>query len=180
MALNETTGTVLWSAGPNGQPSFNFSTRAGVTIDAGNVFAGTQDSRLVSLNAMNGALNWQTSNLQGIKRADLTEYEGPEATPLVYNGEIIVGESRGGHGGRGFLRAFNESDGAPLWIFFTVPPDPMTASNQAFYNNTWGASSTCTGGAVWNVPAVDPQTGIIYFATVPTPDVCGSGISMYC
>lgn len=95
MALNETTGTVLWSAGPNGQPSFNFSTRAGVTIDAGNVFAGTQDSRLVSLNAMNGALNWQTSNLQGIKRADLTEYEGPEATPLVYNGEIIVGESGG-------------------------------------------------------------------------------------
>jgi glucose dehydrogenase len=81
----------------------------------------------------------------------------------------MVGETNGDKGVRGFVRAFNETNGKLLWTFYTVPRAKITSSNQAFYKNSWGTNGTfgceCGGGAVWNVPAVDPNTGIIYFGT---------------
>jgi hypothetical protein len=56
-----------------------------------------------------------------------------------------------------------------LWTFYTVPKAKITSTDQAFYKNSWGTNGTngcmCGGGAVWNVPAVDQKTGIIYFGT---------------
>ncbi|MGH9920599.1 MAG: hypothetical protein ACRD6W_17240, partial [Nitrososphaerales archaeon] len=83
---------------------------------------------------------------------------------------VIVGETDGDVGPtRGVVQAFAESNGADLWTFYTVPAGPINSTDQAFYQNTWGTNGTngcyCGGGVVWNVPAVDPTTGIIYFGT---------------
>jgi len=169
-ALNEATGAVVWSLGPNSNPSFRFSTNGGVNVDAGNLFAATIDGQLVSINALTGAVNWQVPYREGIV-GNVGSYEGAQATPLVYNNEIILGEAGSDEGARGFLRAFSETDGSLLSTFYTTPPDPITQSNQAAYGNSWGVCSNCSGGDVWNVPAVDPRTGIIYFQTGnPYPD----------
>ncbi|MDA4123232.1 MAG: PQQ-binding-like beta-propeller repeat protein [Thaumarchaeota archaeon] len=166
-AVNETTGHIVWVADKNSD-GLDFSTRVGVTIDAGDVFAATFSSQLVSLNATTGAVNWVVSVTSGIVGSMVT-YDGPQATPLVYDGKVIVGETSGDVGARGVVRAFSENNGALLWTFYTVPPAPMNSTNQAAFGNTWGTNGTngcqCAGGAVWNVPAVDPHTGIIYFAT---------------
>jgi glucose dehydrogenase len=95
---------------------------------------------------------------------------------LVYNGKVVIGENSGDAGSRGLVRAFSETNGKLLWTFYTVPIDPIKSStNQAAYHDSWGTNGTsgctCSGGAVWNVPAVDPSTGIIYFGTGnPSPD----------
>jgi outer membrane protein assembly factor BamB len=93
----------------------------------------------------------------------------------VYNGKVIIGENEGdgatpsAPGARGVVQAFNESSGSRLWAFYSMPPSPINSTNQGFYKNTWGTNGTtgcmCGGGDVWNVPAVDPHTGIIYFGT---------------
>lgn len=163
-ALDESTGALIWSAGPTGQPSLSFSTNGGVTVDSGNLFAATLDGKLVSLNALTGAGNWEVSNRQGVV-GNVGAYEGAQGTPLVYNNEIILGEAGSDKGARGFLTAFSEADGTLLWTFYTVPPDPITATNQGPYGNSWSVCPNCSGGDVWNVPAVDAQTGIIYFQT---------------
>lgn len=169
-AVNETTGQLIWSDSPTtGLAEGEFSTDSGVTIDQGNLFAGTQNNTLVSLNARTGALVWTTNILQNITGSTISQYQGAQATPLVYNGKVIVGETVGSYGARGVLQAFSETNGKLLWSFFTVPPVPINATNQAPWGNTWGTNGTggcyCSGGDVWGVPAVDPSTGIIYFGT---------------
>ena len=172
-AVSESTGQLIWRDGPGGQTGLTYHTRVGVTVDNGNVFAGTSDNQLVSLNALTGALNWNVSIVKDIV-GSLANYTGPEATPLVFNHKVIIGETLGDNGARGVVRAFDETSGALLWTIYTVPPSPITATNQQGYLNpdgslSWATNGTfgciCGGGAVWNVPAVDPQTGVIYFGT---------------
>ena len=162
-ALNESTGALIWSTGSGAGSGLNFTTEGGVTVDNQSVFGGTEDSYLVSLNARTGALNWKVPITQGIVGNPAGYYEGPQAIPLVHSGEVIISDTEGDVGSRGFVRSFNETTGALLWTFYTVPPSPIGASDQQEYHNTWGNCVECGGGAVWNVPAVDPQKGIIYF-----------------
>ncbi len=171
-AVDESSGRVIWIVGEE-NISQVITTRVGVTIDRGNIFAGTENNELVSLNALTGALNWQASIVANVT-GSIADYQGPQETPLVFNGKIILGENLGDNGARGLVRAFNESDGSLLWTYYTVPPAPMNSTNQQGYlgldgSESWGTNGTtgcmCGGGAVWNVPALDPRTGIIYFGT---------------
>jgi alcohol dehydrogenase (cytochrome c) len=169
-AVNEKTGTLIWSDGPSrGLARMSYATSAGVSVSEGNVFEATDTNLLVSLNARTGALNWKVSVTSGLS-GSLCGYAGPEAVPLVYNNMVIVGETKGYTcPARGVIQAFAESNGKHLWTFYTVPAGLVTSSDQAFYHNSWGTNSSkgcyCGGGTVWNVPAVDPHTGIIYFGT---------------
>jgi outer membrane protein assembly factor BamB len=173
-AVQESTGRVLWADGKGGTQLTGtfFKTRVGVTIDRGLVFAGDQNNNVLAINAATGALVWNSSLIQGISTSRYA-YSGAEATPLVWNGRIFIGVVFGDNGVRGFVRAFNETDGSLLWTFYTTPPEPITDSNQLGYQlggqNTWGTggnnSCSCGGGSVWNVPALDPSTGTIYFGT---------------
>ncbi|MDA4123233.1 MAG: PQQ-binding-like beta-propeller repeat protein [Thaumarchaeota archaeon] len=168
-AVNEKTGALVWEDGPStGLAPLGYSTAAGVAVSGGNVFEATSSNLLVSLNAMTGAMNWDVNITSGLA-AGKSSYSGAQAAPLVYKGKVIIGESNGDSGPtRGVIQAFAESNGKHLWTFYTVPEAPITSTNQAFYQNTWGNATSkcrCGGGAVWNVPAVDPATGIIYFGT---------------
>lgn len=169
-AVKEKSGALLWEDGAGtGLAPGNYSTAAGMTISGGRVYAATANNDLVALNGKTGAVDWNVSIISGLV-GNAYPYEGAEATPLVYNGLVIVGETQGDVGpSRGVIQAFKESDGAHVWTFYTVPPLPTTAKNQGKYGNTWGTNGTegcyCGGAMVWNVPAVDPSTGIIYFGT---------------
>lgn len=173
-ALNKFTGAIIWVDSPfTGLTRAPFFTQSGVTVDNGNVFVSDANNYLYSLNAQTGAMNWKSLITQNVV-GSIGNYSGAEATPLVYNGKVIVGETYGDYAVRGLLRAFDENTGSLLWTFYTVPPGPINATNQVGYQNslgqnTWGTNGTygciCGGGAVWNVPAVDPNTGIIYFGT---------------
>lgn len=173
VAVNESTGNIIWTDN-KASIGYAIKSRVGVTVDHGNVYAGTTNNYLLSINATTGALNWAVLITQNIT-GSLVKYQGAEATPLVYQGKVIVGETLGDNGVRGVLQAFNETNGALLWTFYTVPPDPMNATNQGGYLNpngslSWGTNGTsgcdiCGGGAVWNVPAVDPNNGVLYFGT---------------
>src|SRR5438093_1289754 len=151
-AIDESTGKLIWQDGPGAQTGLRFSTIAGIAIHNGNVFAGTTDSYLVSLNANTGAFNWKVPINAGLIVNPQATYLGPQGTPLVWDGKIIVGNVLGNSVARGFVRAFSESDGSLLWTFYAVPSSPMTSRNQQFYKNTWGQCTYCGGGDNWNVP----------------------------
>ena len=180
-AINESTGKMIWVDGPTEQTGLSYTVRVGVTIDHGVLFSGTNHNLLVWLNATTGSLIQDVNVTLGVV-GDLVTYGGLQATPLVFNDKVIVGETNGDcqncASSRGLVRAFNETNGKLLWTFYTVPPAPVNATNQAFYGNSWGtnhSSCACSGGAVWNLPAVDPNTGIIYFGT-GNPSPQGSNV----
>ena len=165
-AIRESNGGRLWVTSPKTLP---ISARAGVAVDSGMVFAGTTTNDVVALNATTGVLIWSQSEVANIVGSPAS-YTGSQAAPLVYGGEVIIGDQVGDNGARGFLSAFNETNGNLIWTWYSVPPSPITTStNQAAWGNTWGTNGTsgciCGGGSIWNMPAVDPTTGIIYFGT---------------
>ena len=66
------------------------------------------------MNATTGALKWETNVTSGVV-GDLVTYGGVLATPLVFAGKVITGESNGDCGkcasSRGLVRAFDETTG---------------------------------------------------------------------
>ncbi|MFI5421456.1 MAG: PQQ-binding-like beta-propeller repeat protein, partial [Nitrososphaerales archaeon] len=94
-AVNESTGKIIWIDGPTHATKLTFSTSVGVTIDSGSVFAATYNNQLVRLNALTGAVQWTSNILKGTTGSANLVYKGPEATPLVFKGFVIVGETFG-------------------------------------------------------------------------------------
>ena len=139
--------------------------RVGVTIDKGILFSGTNHNLLVAVNATTGALNGKQMSRRELSENLVTD-GGVLATPLVFAGKVITGESNGDCGkcasSRGLVRAFDETTGNLILTLHTVPPARVNATNQIGYQNstggdTWGTNGTngcaCSGGAVWNLPA---------------------------
>ena len=76
---------------------------------------------------------------------------------------IILSAPNGGESPfRGHLDAFNAKTGALVWRNWTTP-DPT----QLPYILTWAnpAEASQGGAAVWSIPAVDTELGLVYFGT---------------
>ena len=91
--MNESTGKKLWIDN-KADLGHAIKTKAGVTIANGYVYAGTTDNYLLALNASTGKLVWKVLITKGVIGSS-QHYLGAEATPLVFNREVIVGETLG-------------------------------------------------------------------------------------
>src|SRR5207249_4118028 len=103
------------------------------------------------------------------------------SAPLYYDGIVYSGLSSGEFGVPGRLTALEAKTGAILWRAYTLPAPGERGSE------TWppGTDHSMRGGAtIWNTPALDPDLGLVYFATGNCgPDYDGSmreGDNLYC
>jgi alcohol dehydrogenase (cytochrome c) len=128
----------------------------GLGLGDGMVFLGQLDGRLVALDQRTGKVRWN------IEAGDPGRGYGITAAPLYYDGLVIVGFSGGEFGIRGRISAYDAQSGEPVWNFYTVPgPGEIGHATWPQDSDIW-----MYGGApVWQTPAVDPELGMIYFAT---------------
>jgi PQQ-dependent dehydrogenase (methanol/ethanol family) len=190
MALDARTGRELWRyehklatqifcCGPNNR---------GVAVSEGSVYMATLDAHLVSLDAKTGKVNWD------IQVEDPAAGYSETMAPLIIGDKVIVGISGAEYGIRGFLRAYNKTNGQQVWNFWTIPgPDeggwwgkwsestpegnPLHRNIQAERGDSARTADAWRygGGSVWVTPAYDAQTQTIYFAVGnPSPDLDGS------
>ena len=103
------------------------------------------------------------------------------SAPLYYDGIVYSGIAGGEFGTRGRLTALDARTGKILWRSYTLPAPGEVGSD------TWPAENTpaMRGGAtIWNTPALDPELGLVYFATGNCgPDYDGSireGDNLFC
>ena len=169
-ALSVDDGTILWIYEAKLDPAIDTIccgwTSRGVAIGDGKIFVGQLDGKLVALNQASGQVIWsvQTENWQ----------DGLTITsaPLYYDGLVITGFAGAEYGVRGRVKAHDADDGSVVWTFFTIP-GPGEAGH-----NTWPVDNAIWqhgGASVWQTPAVDPELGLLYFATGnPGPDLNGS------
>jgi alcohol dehydrogenase (cytochrome c) len=133
----------------------------GVAYLDGRVFRGTDDARLIALEASTGAELW--SDVVG--DASLGEYIA--AAPLAWNGLVIVGISGGEFGIRGRILAYEAQTGREVWRFDTIPVGREVGAD------TWGDRKWAPhgGGATWSTFTLDPVTAEM-FAPIgnPVPD----------
>ena len=130
----------------------------------GKVYVGALDGRLIALDASTGKPVWQTRTFD-----DSWSYASTGA-PRVVKGKIIIGNSGGDMGARGYVGAYDAETGKPLWRFYTVPGDPA----KGFENDAMRmAAKTWTGqwwkfgggGSVWESIVYDPDLDLLYIGT---------------
>jgi quinohemoprotein ethanol dehydrogenase len=166
-AVDAVSGELLWRYDPEvrgPKMALAWGIR-GLALWKGRVFVGTQDGRLVALDARTGRLEWQVQTTEPEDRRYIT---GP---PLVFDDTVLIG-----HGGadfglvRGYVTAYDTQSGRQRWRFHTVPGDPA----EGFENEAMEmAAKTWTGewwkygggGTVWHAMTYDPDRGRVYLGT---------------
>lgn len=86
----------------------------GVAVSGDQVFVGTVDAHLVSLDARTGDVLWD------VEVADYKTGHSITVAPLVVKDMVICGISGGEYGIRGFLDAYDAKTGCRIWRFWTI------------------------------------------------------------
>jgi quinohemoprotein ethanol dehydrogenase len=169
-AVSVDSGEILWDYRANLDPKNSAVccgwTSRGVGLGDGKVFAGQLDGKLVALDQRTGKVLWSIQAERWQEGYTIT------SAPLYYDGLVVVGFAGGERGIRGRVKAFSAKDGKLVWTFYTIPgPGEVGHDTWPQDNEIWQDG----GAPVWNTPAVDPELGLLYFATGnPGPDYNGS------
>lgn len=176
-AFDAASGEQLWSFGsgldqPDGTAASANAVgkgNQGIAIWKGRLFLGTLDGQLIALDAITGAQLWAVKT--GGDGADnvLT------APPRVVKNMVIVGSGDSARGARGYVSAYDVSDGTLRWRFYTVPKGegpPDKASSDAVLQTavqTWGGAvlGAAAGGRVTDAITYDPDLDRLYIGVGP-------------
>jgi quinohemoprotein ethanol dehydrogenase len=166
-AVDAVSGRLLWQYDPEVGKVAGLNLRVGWGVRGvawwkGKVYVGTQDGRLIALDATSGKPVW-TQHTYG---EDLAAYIS--GAPRVLGGRVLIGYGGSNGVSRGYITAYDASTGAFLWRFFTVPGDPSKGFENeamAMAAGTWSGKwwEYGGGGDVWNSIAYDPGTDTIFF-----------------
>jgi PQQ-dependent dehydrogenase (methanol/ethanol family) len=158
LALDAATGRRLWAYRarlPADVTSCCGWASRGVALGDGKVFLARLDGRLVALAQRTGKPVWSARVGRWQDGYTLT------AAPLYYDGLVLIGVSGSSFGIRGHMSAYDARTGRLVWRFATIPAPGQRG------HETWppGPAWRWGGAAVWTTPSVDPDLGLVYFAT---------------
>jgi PQQ-dependent dehydrogenase (methanol/ethanol family) len=144
----------------------------GPSFADGKIVFNTLDDHVVAVDAATGKEVWKT------KVGDINIGETMTMAPLVVNGKVLVGNSGGELGVRGWLKALDLASGRVLWTAYSTGSDAdvkIGSRFKAFYPkdrgtdlgvNTWqGEQWKIGGGNVWGWISYDPAADLIYYGT---------------
>ena len=175
--LTQPTGRIKWKYEPaparaaQGVACCDVVNR-GVAYADGKVFLNTLDVHTIALDARTGRELWKT------KLGDVNRGESITMAPLVVKGKVLVGNSGGEFGVRGWLTALDAESGEIAWRAYSTGPDedvligddfkPPYAADAAkdLGVTTWPPDQwRVGGGTVWGWISYDPELDLIYYGT---------------
>jgi len=168
-AVDARTGRLLWQYDP--QVPGIWDVRAccgvqnrGVAVWKGQVYIGTLDGRLISLQAETGELTWEINTTDQAQSYTIT------GAPRIIGDKIIIGNGGAEYGVRGYVTAYNPDTGEELWRFYTVPGNPADGfedETQEMAAKTWTGEwwKLGGGGTAWDSFAYDPELNLVYIGT---------------
>ncbi len=166
-ALDARSGKLLWKYDPEvpkavaGRGCCGPVNR-GLAAWQGRLFLGAYDGRLIALDAASGKLLWETNTVDPARNYTVT------GAPRVIRGKVIIGNGGAELGVRGYVSAYDASDGRMLWRFHTVPGDPASGPESPaleMARKTWHGEEYYKhggGGTVWDSMAYDPVLDQLY------------------
>jgi quinohemoprotein ethanol dehydrogenase len=168
-AYDARSGELLWAYDPQVHRELGVNAccdvgNRGVAVWNHKIYVGAYDGRLVALDAATGKPVWSTLTVDTSKPYTITQ------APRVIHGRVIIGNSGGEYGTRGYISAYDAETGKLAWRFFTVPGDPSKPfENDAMARaaKTWSGEwwKLGGGGPVWDAISYDPKLNLIYFGT---------------
>ena len=144
----------------------------GAVYDNGRIFFNTLDGQTIAVDANSGQQVWRT------QLGDIQKGETITMAPLVAEGKVLVGNSGGEMGVRGWIAALDEGSGKMAWKAYNTGPDKDVLIGSRFHPfyamdqgtdlgvKSWPPDSWKIGGAtVWGWLSYDPETHLIYYGT---------------
>jgi lanthanide-dependent methanol dehydrogenase len=144
----------------------------GAVFSQGKIFINTLDGYTCAVDAADGKELWKT------KLGDINIGESITMAPLVVKDKVLVGNSGGEFGVRGWIAALNTQDGKLAWKAFNTGPDKdvlIGPSFKPFYDTEKGVDLgvhswppdqwKLGGGNVWGWISYDPETDLIFYGT---------------
>src|SRR3569623_1743117 len=131
-ALDATTGDLKWKYTPNTDPSSQGEAccdvvNRGEAFDDGKIFYNTLDNHTVAVDAKTGKEVW------AVKLGEISRGETMTMSPLVAKGKVLVGNSGGEMGVRGWLTALDENTGKLAWRAYSTGPDKDVLLGPRFH-----------------------------------------------
>lgn len=161
LAIDPVTCRTRWQHSYRRSQEPGLQVNRGVAVLNGRVFRGTDDGRLLALDATTGREIWTSI----VGEPAVGEYIS--AAPIAWNGLVLVGISGGEFGIRGRILAYDALTGREVWRFHTIPIASEVGAD------TWGDRkwSQHGGGGTWSTLTLDPMTAEV-FAPIgnPVPD----------
>jgi PQQ-dependent dehydrogenase (methanol/ethanol family) len=148
----------------------------GLAYNDGRIFLQQADTTLVALDASSGKVIWSVKN--GDPKSGGTNTNAPH----VFKDKVITGISGGEFGVRGYLSAYNVSDGKMVWRGYSMGPDTdmlMDPQSSMTYADgkmvpvgadsslkTWqGDQWKIGGGTTWGWYSYDPALNLVYYGS---------------
>jgi PQQ-dependent dehydrogenase (methanol/ethanol family) len=144
----------------------------GAAYANGLVVFNTLDNRTVAVDARTGQARWMTT------LGDIRKGETMTMAPLIVKDKVLVGNSGGELGVRGWLTALDLATGAIAWRAWSTGPDKdvlIGSRFKPFYPtdrgadlgvHTWPSEGWKTGGGTaWGWISYDPGLDLIYYGT---------------
>jgi PQQ-dependent dehydrogenase (methanol/ethanol family) len=176
-ALDAASGEIKWSYFPKPDPAAEGVAccdvvSRGLAYDNGKIFLATLDMNLVALDAKTGKELWHT------KLGDINRGETMTMAPLAVKGKVIVGNSGGEMGVRGWITAVDQNSGQIAWRAYSTGPDKDVLIGKDFkpyYEWTKGEDLGVKswppdawkigGGTFWGWMQYDPELNLIYYGS---------------
>jgi PQQ-dependent dehydrogenase (methanol/ethanol family) len=144
----------------------------GAAYEDGRIFYNTLDNHTVAVDAETGKELWRT------RLGDINRGESMTMAPLVVKGKVLVGNSGGEFGVRGWLTALDAASGAIAWRGYATGPDSEVLIGERFRPfypldrgkdlgvQSWpGDAWKMGGGTAWGFVSYDPTLDLIYYGT---------------
>jgi PQQ-dependent dehydrogenase (methanol/ethanol family) len=144
----------------------------GAVYGFGKIFYNTLDNYTVAVDAESGKAVWKT------KLGDINHGESITMAPLLVKDKVIVGNSGGEFGIRGWVTALDAKDGKIAWRAYATGPDKdvlIGPNFKPFYPQDRGTDLGVTtwppdawkigGGGMWGWISYDPETNLIFHGT---------------
>ena len=144
----------------------------GASYADGRVIFNTLDNHTVAVDAESGKELWK------VKLGEINRGETMTMAPLVVKGKVLVGNSGGELGVRGWLTALDAATGEIVWRAYSTGPDSEVLLGDRFKPfyppdrqadlgvKSWPGDSWKTGGGTaWGFVSYDPDLDLVYYGT---------------
>jgi lanthanide-dependent methanol dehydrogenase len=176
-ALNATTGELKWAfTPPTADAAIGVAccdvVNRGAAYHDGKIIYNTLDNHTVAVDAQTGRELWHT------RLGNVNAGETMTMAPLVVKDKVLVGNSGGELGVRGWLTALDVNTGEIAWRAYSTGPDEDVLIGEDFephYNWLKGEDLGVTswppdkwkqgGGTVWGWIQYDPELDFVYYGT---------------
>jgi quinohemoprotein ethanol dehydrogenase len=166
-AFDAVTGRLLWTydsqvaahAGKEFRSAWGIR---GIAWWNGKVYTGTQDGRLIAIDAKTGKMVWSVKTTQ--------PGQFVTGAPRVFEGKVMIGQGGGDSTtNRGYVTTYDAETGKQLWRFYIVPGNPAVDKDEttriaakSWTGEWWKLGG---GGEPWNNFTYDRATNTILIGT---------------